>query len=52
MERRYKDKEGQFQTSHSYTATDLEHLEKAAGEARARITRWQEETRSPEGPSR
>jgi hypothetical protein len=52
MERRYKDKEGQFQTSHSYTAGDLEHLEKAAAEARARITRWQEETRAPEGQSR
>ena len=52
IERRYKDKEGQFQTSHSYTAGDLEHLEKAAGEARARITRWQEETRSPEGQTR
>lgn len=48
MERRYKDKEGQFQTSHSYNASDLEHMEKAAREARARITRWQEENRSPE----
>jgi hypothetical protein len=52
MERRYKDKGGQFQTSHSYTASDLDHLEKAAREARERITRWQEENKSPEGQSR
>jgi hypothetical protein len=52
MDRRYKDKEGQFQTSHSYTASDLDHLEKAAREAKARITRWQEESISPEGQSR
>jgi hypothetical protein len=44
-----KDKEGQFQTSHSYSASDLDHLEK---EARARITRWQEENKSPEGQVR
>ena len=52
MERRYKGKDEKFHTSHSYTASDLEHLEKAAAEARARITRWQEENRSPEGQSR
>ena len=52
MERRYKGKDEKFHTSQSYTASDLEHLEKAAIEARARITRWQEETRSPEGQSR
>jgi hypothetical protein len=52
MDRRYKDKEGQFQTSHSYTASDLDHMEKAAREARARITRWQEANRSPESQSR
>jgi hypothetical protein len=47
MERRYKGKDEQFHTSSSYTASDLEHLEKAAAEARARITRWQEESKSP-----
>lgn len=52
MERRYKDKEGQFQTSHSYSASDLDHLEKAAREARARIIRWQDENKSPAGQSR
>jgi hypothetical protein len=35
MDRRYKNKEGQFQTSHSYSASDLDHL-KAAREARER----------------
>jgi len=48
MERRYKNKEGQFQTSHSYTASDLDHLEKAAREARERIASWQEQNRAPE----
>jgi hypothetical protein len=52
LDRRYKDKEGGFKTSHSYTASDLEHLEKAAAEARGRITRWEEQNRSPEGQSR
>jgi len=52
MDRRYKGKDEQFHTSRSYTASDLDHLEKAAREARLRITRWQEETRSPEGQSR
>lgn len=52
MDRRYKDKDGQFQTSHSYTASDLDHMEKAAREARERITRWQEESKAQEGPSR
>lgn len=46
LDRRYMDKEGQFQTSHSYTASDLEHLAKAAAEARDRIERWQEQQRS------
>src|SRR5580658_1066609 len=52
MERRYKGKDEQFHTSHSYSASDLEHLEKAAREARSRITRWQEENSSPEGQAR
>jgi len=52
LERRYKDKEGQFQTSHSYNASDLDHLEKAAREARMRITKWQEENKSPQVQSR
>jgi hypothetical protein len=52
MQRRYKGQDGEFHTSNSYTTTDLDHLEKAAAEARARITKWQEENRSVEGQSR
>jgi hypothetical protein len=52
MDRRYKNKDGKFDTSHSYTASDLDHMEKAAREARGRITRWQQESRAPEGQSR
>lgn len=46
MDRRYMGKDEKFHTSRSYSASDLEHLEKAASEARARITRWQEENKS------
>lgn len=52
MQRRYKGQDGEFHTSNSYTATDLEHMEKAAAEARARITQWQEENRSVPGQGR
>ena len=52
MDRRYMGKDEKFHTSHSYTASDLEHMEKAAREARGRINRWQEENRAPEGQSR
>ena len=39
---RYKDKQDQWQTGHSYSASDLRHLENAAGEARSRIEKWQQ----------
>jgi hypothetical protein len=41
FEIRYK-KQDQWQTSHSYGARDLEHLETAAKEARSRIEQWQQ----------
>ena len=40
FEIRYR-KDDQWQSSHSYGATDLKHLETAANEARARIEQWQ-----------
>lgn len=42
---RYKDRDEQWQTSHSYSASDLRHLESAAGEARSRIERWQQQNK-------
>src|SRR5580700_5420494 len=44
FEIRYK-KQDQWQTSHSYGATDLKHLENAAREARTRIEQWQQANR-------
>lgn len=49
---RYKDKDEQWQTGHSYSANDLRFLETAAGEARARIEKWQQENKAKQGPSR
>ena len=46
FELRYRDKEQQWQTGHSYTVSDLKHLEAAAQEARTRIENWQQEKRS------
>jgi hypothetical protein len=40
FELRYKNKQQEWQTSHSYGAADLEHVEKAAREARTRIDEW------------
>jgi len=40
FELRYRDKEQQWQTSHSYGVSDLKHLEDAAREARTRIDEW------------
>ena len=43
FELRYRDKQEQWQTSHSYSVSDLKHLEAAAKEARTRIENWQQE---------
>jgi hypothetical protein len=40
FEIRYKDALENWQTGHSYTASNLKHLESAAREARARIETW------------
>src|SRR5580692_3590382 len=40
---RYRDGE-EWKTSQSYSLSDLEHLEKAALEARERIARWKQTT--------
>ena len=45
FELRYRDKEQQWQTGHSYTVSDLKHLKAAAQEARTRIENWQQEKR-------
>ena len=37
---RYRDQDKQWQTGHSYGASDLKHLENAAKEAHARIETW------------
>lgn len=42
FELRYRNKEQQWQTSHSYGASDLKYLENAAREARTRIEQWQD----------
>lgn len=42
---RYKDKDEQWQSTYSYGASDLKHLESAAQEARARIERWQQQSK-------
>jgi hypothetical protein len=50
---RYKDKDGEFQTSHSYTAAVLKHLASASIEAAERISKWEEQNKSQqEGQSR
>ena len=43
FELRYKDKQQQWQSSHSYGAADLKYVENAAREARTRIETWQQE---------
>jgi hypothetical protein len=52
FELRYKDKEEQWQTGHSFGANDLRFLETAAGEARSRIEKWQQENKAQQGQSR
>jgi hypothetical protein len=46
FELRYKDKQEHWQTSHSYGAADLKHLENAAREARTRIEKWQHDNKA------
>jgi hypothetical protein len=46
FELRYRDKEQHWQTGHSYSVSDLKHLEAAAKEARTRLENWQQEKRS------
>lgn len=48
FELRYRDKEDKWQTSHSYGAADLRHIENAAREARTRIEMWQHQTKAPQ----
>ncbi len=52
FELRYKDKQEQWQTGHSYTASDLKHLAVAAVEAGSRIDKWQQENKAKQGQSR
>jgi hypothetical protein len=42
FEFRYKDAQDKWQSGHSYSDSALLHLEKAAGEARARIQKWRQ----------
>jgi hypothetical protein len=42
FELRYRDKQNQWQSGHSYTDSSLLHLEKAANEARSRIEKWRQ----------
>jgi hypothetical protein len=42
FEIRYRNAQENWQTGHSYTASNLKHLESAAREARARIEAWQQ----------
>jgi hypothetical protein len=46
LEVRYKDKDGQFQTSHSYTASVLKHIASASISASEKISQWEEENKS------
>jgi hypothetical protein len=47
---RYKDHQKEWQTGHSFGASDLNHMENAAKEARTRIENWQKANRSEEKP--
>ena len=49
FEVRYRDKEQKWQTSHSYGAADLRHMENAAREARTRIETWQQQNKAAHG---
>jgi hypothetical protein len=46
FELRYKNKQEQWQTSHSYGSADLKYVENAAREARTRIEAWQQENKA------
>ena len=46
FELRFK-KQDQWQSSHSYGQSDLQHLEKAAAEARSRIEKWRKGKTQP-----
>jgi len=46
LEVRYKDKDGEFQTSHSYTASVLKHIASASISAAEKISKWEEENKS------
>jgi hypothetical protein len=47
---RYKDQHDDWQTGHSFGASDLKHLENAAREARTRIDNWQKANKTNETP--
>jgi hypothetical protein len=46
LEVSYKDKDGEFQTSHSYTASVLRHMASASISAAEKISKWEEENKS------
>jgi hypothetical protein len=48
---RYKAAKKGWQTGTSYGAADLKHLETAAKEARARIEKWQQQTKAGPAPT-
>src|SRR5580704_16054330 len=50
FELRYKNDQEQWQTSRSYSASNLKHLESAAREARSRIESWQKANPSKPAP--
>ena len=52
IELRFKDARDQWQTGRSYTASNLQHLESAAREARARIETWQQANKPKPAPQR
>ena len=43
----YEVAQNPWQTGHSYSLSDLKHLEAAAKEARTRIENWQREKKGP-----
>lgn len=47
---RYRDEKQGWKTGNSYGASDLEHLENAAKEARARILNWQQRNKERSAP--
>lgn len=52
FELRYRDKQKQWQSGHSYSDSALLHLEKAANEARSRIESWRQTCAAKPGPVR